>query len=107
MSTMTGAFVSVTIIPTQQSTPAGKLADAEVIFERDAGPFSGLKLRGFGVWERRNGQGRNVTLPARQYVADGQRRTFTLLCAANGGHGAEDAIKQCILDAYERFETHA
>ena len=35
-------------------------------FEADAGPFTGLKMIGFAIWERRAG-GRHVTFPARQY----------------------------------------
>jgi hypothetical protein len=45
--------------PYEQSP--GKLADAEVVFEADAGPLNGLKLIGFAVWERRAGR-RNVAL---------------------------------------------
>ena len=42
--------VSVSIIPNQQGSPAGKLADAEVMFEAASGPLSGMKLIGFAVW---------------------------------------------------------
>jgi hypothetical protein len=98
--------VSVKIIPNEQGTPAGKLADADVIFEREAGPLSGLKLSGFAIWERRDG-GRNVTFPARSYSVNGQRRSFALLRPANGDLSAQDAIRQCILDAYSRLEAHA
>ena len=101
-----GEVVSVKIIPNEQGTPAGKLADADVIFEREAGPLSGLKLSGFAIWERRDG-GRNVTFPARSYSVNGQRRSFALLRPANGDLSAQDAIRQCILDAYTRLETHA
>src|SRR5687768_15962619 len=62
MSKSKGELVSVKIIPNEQGTPAGKLAEAEVVFEADAGPLSGMKLIGFTVWERRDG-GRNVTFP--------------------------------------------
>ena len=48
----------------RKGNPAGKLADAELHFS--GGPLDGLKLVGFGVWERKQG-GRNVTFPARQY----------------------------------------
>ena len=41
--------------------------------------LDGLKLIGFAVWERRSGSGRNVTFPARQYVVNGDRRSFALL----------------------------
>jgi hypothetical protein len=101
-----GEVVSVKIIPNEQGTPAGKLADADVIFEREAGPLSGLKLSGFAIWERRDG-GRNVTLPARSYSVNGQRRSFALLRPANGDTSAQDAIRQCILDAYNRLEAHS
>jgi hypothetical protein len=98
--------VSVKIIPNEQGAPAGKLADADVIFEREAGPLSGLKLSGFAIWERRDG-GRNVTFPARSYSVNGQRRSFALLRPANGDNSAQDAIRLCILDAYSRLENHA
>ena len=106
MSKVTGESVSVKIIPNEQATPAGKLADAEVIFEGEAGPLSGLKLIGFAVWERRDG-GRNVTFPARQYSVNGERRSLALLRPTNGQRGAQDAIRTCILDAYARLEAHS
>src|SRR5437773_1106384 len=99
----TGDLVSVKIIPNKGS-PAGKLADAEVIFEADAGPLSGLKLIGFAVWERRDG-GKNVTFPARQYSVNGERRSFALLRPSTEDRGTQDAIRDCILDAYTRLEA--
>ena len=75
-----------------------------MVFEAEAGPLSGLKLIGFAVWERRDG-GRNVTFPARQYSVNGERRSFALLRPANGDVAAQDAIRQCILDAYTRAEA--
>ena len=106
MSKSKSELVSVKIIPNEQGNPAGKLADAEVIFEADAGPLSGMKLIGFSVWERRDG-GKNVTFPARQYSVNGERRSFALLRPANGEVSAQDAIKRCILDAYNRSEAHS
>src|SRR5690348_15987866 len=52
MSKSIGDLVSVKIILNEQGTLAGKLADAELVFEADAGPLSGMKLIGFAVWER-------------------------------------------------------
>src|SRR5947209_13547069 len=106
MSEHTGELVSVRIIPNEQGKPPGKLADAEVIFEADAGPLSGLKLVGFAVWERRDG-GKNVTFPARQYSVIGARRNFLLLRSSNRALGAQESLRQCILDAYSRLEAHA
>src|SRR5476651_2372069 len=104
MAESTGDLVSVKIIPNAQGTPAGKLADAEVVFEADAGPLSGLKLLGFSIWERRDG-GRNVTFPARQYSVNGARRSYALLRPTTEDRGAPEAIRECILDAYNRLET--
>jgi hypothetical protein len=104
MSKNTGDLVSVKIIPNEKGTPPGKLADAEVIFEADAGPLSGLKLIGFSVWERRGG-GRNVTFPARQYSVNGERRSFALLRPSSEDPSAQEAIRECILDAYSRLEA--
>ena len=103
MSEHTGELVSVKIIPNDKGNPPGKLADAEVIFEADAGPLSGLKLIGFSVWERRGG-GKNVTFPARQYSVNGERRSYALLRPSKDDHDAQ-AIRDCILDAYSRTEA--
>ena len=101
MSKGNGEVMSVKILPNASGSPKGKLADAEVIFEAGSGPFSGLRLLGFAVWERQTG-GKNVTFPARTYSVNGERRSFSLLRPANGEASAQDAIRQCILDAYSR-----
>ena len=107
MSKSKGELVSVKIIPNEQGNPPGKLADAEVVFEADAGPLSGMKLIGFTVWERRDG-GRNVTFPARQYSVNGERRSFALLRPADGQQpGAQEPIRDAILEAYTRFGAQA
>ena len=104
MSKNEGELVSVKIIPNEKGSPPGKLADAEVIFEADAGPLSGLKLVGFAVWERRDG-GKNVTFPARQYSVNGGRRSFALLRPSTEDRTTQDPIRDCILAAYSRVEA--
>ena len=47
MSKVTGESVSVKIIPNEQATPAGKLADAKVIVQGEPGPLIGLTVIGF------------------------------------------------------------
>ena len=84
--------------------PPGKLADAEIHF--NDGPLAGLKLIGFGIWERRNGTGRNVTFPARQYSVNGERRSFALLRPAGEcftGTGSE-TMREFILNAWEAHQ---
>ena len=104
MSKQQGDLVSVKIIPNDKGNPPGKLADAEVIFEADAGPLSGMKLVGFAVWERRDGE-ENVTFPARQYSVNGARRSFALLRPSTEDRSTQDAIRDCILDAYSRADV--
>ena len=105
MSNQNAEVVSVRIIPNTEGKPPGKLADAEVIFEAEAGPLSGLKLIGFAVWERRSGGGRNVTFPARQYSVNGERRSFALLRPLNGDVSAQEAVRDLILEAFSASEA--
>jgi hypothetical protein len=90
--------MTVTFAPNDRGNPPGKLADAELHFTD--GPLAGLKLVGFGLWERRNGSGLNVTFPARQYSVNGERRSFGLLRPVSGT-GTTDALSRVILDAWE------
>ena len=105
MSNQNAEVVSVRIIPNTEGKPPGKLADAEVIFEAEAGPLSGLKLIGFAIWERRTGNGRNVTFPARQYSVNGERRSFALLRPMNGEVSAQEAVRDLILEAVSASEA--
>ena len=105
MSNQNAEVVSVRIIPNTEGKPPGKLADAEVIFEAEAGPLSGMKLIGFAIWERRSGSGRNVTFPARQYSVNGERRSFALLRPLNGDVSAQEAVRDLILEAFSASEA--
>src|SRR5262245_21250277 len=77
MRRMATDSMTVKLNPNDKGNPVGKLADAELRFT--GGPLAGLKLIGFGIWERRGTAARNVTFPARQYSVKGEKRTFTLL----------------------------
>jgi len=94
----------IKISQTDKNSPPGKLADAELHFTE--GVLEGLKLIGFTVWERRTGGGRNVTFPARQYVVNGERRSFALL-RPTGDATAQDRIREAILEAYAEYEEKA
>ena len=94
----------IKITPNEKGNPPGLLADAEVHFTE--GLFEGLKLIGFSVWERRSGNGRNVTFPARQYSVNGERRSFALLRPVADAT-AQDRIREAILEAYAEFEQKA
>jgi len=96
--------MTIKITPNDKGNPAGKLADAELHFSD--GPFAGLKLIGFSIWERRGGNGRNVTFPARSYAVNGERRTFALLRPIYDSTGQEK-LRQQILEAYQEWEERA
>ena len=96
--------MTVKIQANDKGNPAGKLADAELHFT--AGPLEGLKLIGFGIWERRGGSGRNVTFPARQYAVNGERRSFALLRPIVDT-SAQERIREVVLEAYAVYEQQA
>lgn len=96
--------MTIKIAPNDKDNPPGKLADAELHFTE--GALEGLRLIGFGIWERRTGTGRNVTFPARQYSVNGERRSFALLRPIADAT-AQDRIRTAILEAYAEFEEKA
>ena len=96
--------MTVKITPNDTGNPVGRLADAELHFT--SGPLEGLKLTGFGVWERRSGSGRNVTFPARQYSVNGEKRSFTLLRPIADA-AAQERIRNLVLEAYAEYEDNA
>jgi hypothetical protein len=95
------SIMTVKIVPNDKQNPPGKLADAELHFTE--GVLDGLKLIGFGVWERRTGGGRNVTFPARSFTVNGDRRSFALLRPVTDS-SAQDRIRDLVLQAYAEYE---
>ena len=96
--------MTVKILPNGKGSPPGKLADAELHFSE--GPLAGLKLIGFSIWERKTGNGRNVTFPARQYSVNGERRSFALLRPIEDST-AQEHIRELVLQAYRDEEARA
>ena len=94
--------MTIKILPNDKGNPAGKLADAEIHF--NGGPFEGLKLIGFAIWERRSGNGRNVTFPSRQYSVNGERRSYALLRPTVDSTG-QDRVRDLVLEAYAAYEA--
>ena len=97
-------MMTVKIVPNEKGNPLGKLADAELHFTD--GVLEGLKLIGFVIWERRTGNGRNVTFPARQYSVNGERRSFALLRPIVDGT-AQAKVRDLILVAFAEYEERA
>jgi len=95
--------MQIRIIPFDSAAVPGKLADAEILFTD--GLLAGMKLIGFGIWERRGG-GRNVTFPARQYAVNGERRSYALLRPIVDST-AQTKIRDLVLEAYQEYEERA
>ena len=92
----------VKITPNEKGNPPGKLADAELHFED--GVLEGLKLIGFGIWERKTGGSRNVTFPARQYTMNGERRSYALLRPIVDAT-SQSKVRDLVLQAYAEYEA--
>ena len=95
----------VKITQNEKNNLPGKLAEAEVHFTE--GALDGLKLIGFTIWERRTGNGRNVTFPARQYTVGGERRSFALLRPTTGDPASQERLRELILQAFADYEEQA
>ena len=92
----------VRILQGDSSSPVGKLADAELLFED--GVLAGLKLVGFSIWERKASGGRSLTFPARSFAVNGERRSFALLRPI-ADTGAQEPIRAAVLEAFAQFEA--
>ena len=94
--------ITINIVRGEKNKPPDKLADAELQFI--GGELDGLKLIGFTVWARKDGGGKNVTFPARQFTVHGERRHFSLLRPVEDAQ-AEKRLKEVLLQAYLTYET--
>jgi len=88
--------VKTVIVPVGAKAPVGKLGEAELCFS--GGVVDGMRLVGFGVWQRKEG-GRNVTFPARQYLANGELRTYALFRPMTDPK-AQERVRDAILRAF-------
>ena len=95
----------VKITQSEKNNAPGTLADAELHFTE--GVLDGLKLVGFTIWERRTGNGRNVTFPSRSYTVGGERRSWALLRPTAGDAAAQERLRDLILQAYAEYEEQA
>lgn len=93
----------IKIVPNERGIPQAKLADVELVFEEE-GVLRGLKLVGFAVWEGR--EGRHVTFPSRPFLAQGERRTYSVLRPVSDA-SAQEPLRQLILQAFVEFQHQA
>lgn len=94
---------TVKILKNLESNTRNKLADAEIHFS--GGVLDGLKLIGFAIWKRRDGNGVAVTFPARQFTFHGERRDFPLIRGIEDPK-AQDQVRELVIRAYAEHEQH-
>ena len=94
----------VKILRNNDNAENRKLADAELHFS--GGDLDGLKLLGFSVWKSRDGNGRDVTFPSREFTVDGRRRRFSLLRSILDP-SAQVRLRELVLQAYAGHEETA
>jgi hypothetical protein len=90
--------ITIKILETNRHSAPGKLADAEIHFT--GGELDGLKLVGFAIWQQRTGRGQNVSFPSRQFTAQGERRSFSLLRWI-AKRNAQERLESLVIQAYE------
>lgn len=96
----------VRILPVVVGAPADKVADAELIFED--GLLAGMKLVGFSLWRGKRREMPTISFPARQYVVNGERRSYALLRPIDGNASASpEDLRLHILRAYAEYENQA
>lgn len=104
-----GGTITIHFIPNDKGNPPGKLADVELHW--NGGILDGLKLIGFGLWERRTmrlpgASGFNLTFPARQYSVNGERRSYALLRPLTDPQ-AQETLRQAVINAWQCREADA
>ena len=95
--------MTIKITPNDKGNPPGKLAEAEAFQRRSDGRAEAGRLL---YLERRGGNGRNVTFPARSYVVNGDRRSFALLRPIVDST-AQSKLRDLILEAFQDYEERA
>jgi hypothetical protein len=91
---------------TRESGPEKLVCDAEVVFDDEAGPLSGMKLVGFALWKGAEGEV-YVTFPSRAFGTGGERRFFDYLRSAEGDPATSRRVKEWILEEYRASKRAA
>jgi hypothetical protein len=81
----------------RENGPERLVCEAEVVF--DEGPFAGMKLVGFSLWNGADGE-IYVTLPSRAFGAGTERRYFDYLRSVEGSASDSKRVKAWIVEQW-------
>lgn len=79
--------------------PERLVCDAEIVFEAEDGPLSGMKLVGFALWRTAEGEV-TVTFPSRAFGAGGERKFFDYLRSVEANPAEPRRVKDWILEEF-------
>ena len=104
MATQNTPKVSVNVqIELAPANTNNRLAEGQLVFK--GGPLDGCNLVGFTIWQNRNGNGENVTFPARSYTnGKGDKRSFSFV---QGDAASLSQLRQVVLEAYRTASKEA
>jgi hypothetical protein len=104
MATQNTPKVSVTVqIELAPANTNNRLAEGKLVFK--GSPLDGCNLVGFTIWQSRNGNGENVTFPARPYTnGGGDKRSFSFI---QGDSASLSQLRQVVLEAYRNASKEA
>jgi len=91
---------------TKENAPDRLVCEAELIFDDNVGPLTGMKLVGFCLWRSPEGEV-YVTFPSRAFGAGNERRYFDYLRSAEGSPGEVKRVKTWILEEYKTSQYAA
>ncbi|MDM7915210.1 MAG: hypothetical protein QUU85_08085 [Candidatus Eisenbacteria bacterium] len=83
----------------RENAPERLVCEAELVFEAESGPLSGMKLVGFSLWRSPEGEV-YVTFPARPFGSGSDRKFFDFLRSVEGTMADARRVKAWILDQF-------
>src|SRR5205809_3843524 len=86
---------------TKENAPERLVCEAELIFDDNLGPLTGMKLVGFCLWRSPEGEV-YVTFPSRAFGAGNERRYFDYLRAVDASGETVKRVKAWILEEYRK-----
>jgi len=90
----------------RENAPERLVCEAEVIFDENVGPLTGMKLVGFSLWRSPEGEV-YVTFPSRAFGTGNERRFFDFLRSVEGNGTDAKRVKAWILDEFRATRENA
>ena len=94
------------IFTKKENSPERMVCEAELIFDENLEPLSGLKLVGFSLWRSPEGEV-YVTFPSRAVGAGNERRYHDYVRSVDGKGESVKRLKAWLVDQYHAQEGAA